>query len=138
MVAMVMYQKSCLYLPFYRQEKDWFQKGVPLPRETAAHWYNYCSLEYFAPVYEALHQELLGREVIHADEVPCQVLHEEGRKATSRSYMWIYLSGTDGFRGSCFMITDLAEAVKIRLNSCLGSAGCCTVTVIPLMEGSRM
>ena len=99
MVAMVMYQKSCLYLPFYRQEKDWFQKGVPLPRETAAHWYNYCALEYFAPIYEALHQELLGREVIHADEVPCQVLHEEGKEATSKSYMWIYLSGSDGLPG---------------------------------------
>ena len=99
MVAMVMYQKSCLYLPFYRQEKDWFQKGVPLPRETAAHWYNYCALEYLTPVYEALHQELLQREVIHADEVPCQVLHEEGREATSRSYFWIYLSGTDGLPG---------------------------------------
>ena len=99
MVAMVMYQKSCLYLPFYRQEKDWFQKGVPLPRETAAHWYNYCALEYLAPVYEALHQELLQREVIHADEVPCQVLHEEGREAASKSYFWIYLSGTDGLPG---------------------------------------
>lgn len=87
------------YLPFYRQEKDWFQKGVPLPRETAAHWYNYCALEYFAPIYEALHQELLGREVIHADEVPCQVLHEEGKEATSKSYMWIYLSGSDGLPG---------------------------------------
>ena len=36
MVAMVMYQKSCLYLPFYRQEKDWSQKGVPLPRYSSA------------------------------------------------------------------------------------------------------
>ena len=95
MVAMVMYQKSFLHLPFYRQSKDWLQKGVPLPRETAAHWYNRCSLEYLSPLYEALHQELLCREVIHADEVPCQVLHEEGKEADSRSYMWIYLSGTD-------------------------------------------
>lgn len=96
MVAMVMYQKSFLHLPFYRQSKDWIQKGVPVPRETAAHWYNYCALEYLSPIYESLHQELLAREVIHADEVPCQVLHEHGREATSRSYMWIYLSGTDG------------------------------------------
>lgn len=96
MVAMVMYQKSFLHLPFYRQSKDWIQKGVPVPRETAAHWYNYCALEYLSPIYESLHQELLAREVIHADEVPCQVLHEQGREATSRSYMWIYLSGTDG------------------------------------------
>jgi len=39
MVAMVMYQKSFLHLPFYRQSKDWMEKGVPVPRETAAHWY---------------------------------------------------------------------------------------------------
>jgi transposase len=96
MVVMVMYRKSFLHLPFYRQSKDWLQKGVPVPRETAAHWYNHCALTYLLPIYENLHQELLLREVIHADEVPCQVLHEEGRDATSRSYMWIYLSGTDG------------------------------------------
>ena len=96
MVATVMYQKSFLHLPFYRQSKDWLEKGVPVPRETAAHWYNYCALNYLLPVYEALHQELLKREVLHADEVPCQVLHEEGKSATSKSYMWIYLSGTDG------------------------------------------
>ena len=96
MVAMIMYQKSFLHLPFYRQSKDWIQKGVPVPRETAAHWYNYCALEYLSPIYESLHQELLAREVIHADEVPCQVLHEQGRAAASRSYLWIYLSGTDG------------------------------------------
>ena len=96
MVAMVMYQKSFLHLPFYRQSKDWMEKGVPVPRETAARWYNYCSLEYLSPVYEVMHQELLAREILHADEVPCQVLHEEGKTATSKSYMWIYLSGTDG------------------------------------------
>ena len=50
MVAMVMYQKSFLHLPFYRQSKDWRQKGVPLPRETAAHWYNSCCLEYLSPI----------------------------------------------------------------------------------------
>lgn len=36
MVAMFMYQKSFLHLPFYRQSKDWMEKGVPVPRETAA------------------------------------------------------------------------------------------------------
>lgn len=96
MVAHVMYQKSGNHIPFYRQQADWKLKGVPLPRETAANWYNYCSLEYLLPVYDQLHQELLMRDIIHVDEVPCQVLHEEGKEATSKSYMWIYLSGTDG------------------------------------------
>ena len=77
MVAMVMYQKSFLHLPFYRQEKDWKEKGVPLSRETAANWYNTCTLEYLSPLYEKLHKELIHRSVIHADEVPCQVLHDE-------------------------------------------------------------
>jgi transposase len=96
MVTHVMYEKSGNHMPFYRQETDWKLKGVPLPRETAANWYNYCALEYLLPVYDYLHQEFLMRDIIHVDEVPCQVLHEKGKEATSRSYMWIYLSGTDG------------------------------------------
>ena len=99
MVATVMYEKSGLFLPFYRQEKDWEQKGVLLPRETLANWYNYCAIEYLVPVYDRLHELLVGREVLHADEIPCQVLREEGREATSKSYMWIYLTGTDGKPG---------------------------------------
>lgn len=43
-----------------------------------------------------MHELLLERSVIHADEVPCQVLHEEGKAAESTSYMWVYLSGNDG------------------------------------------
>jgi len=75
MVTHVMYEKSGNHMPFYRQEADWKLKGVPLPRETAANWYNYCSLEYLLPIYDYLHQELLLRDIIHVDEVPCQVLH---------------------------------------------------------------
>ena len=83
-------------LPFYRQSKDWKEKGLPLSMDTMANWFNYCAVEYFTPLVELMHIELITREVIHADEVPCQVLHEEGKDATSKSYMWICLSGTDG------------------------------------------
>lgn len=96
MVTEVMYQKVYMDLPFYRQEKYWKQLGVPLPRETAANWFNTCALEYLAPVYHALHVHMIGREILHADEVPCQVLHEEGKDATSKSYIWVYLTGNDG------------------------------------------
>ena len=54
-----------------------------------------CALEYLEPVYQLLHKRLLEREVIHANEVPCQVLHEEGKDASSKSYIWVYLTGTD-------------------------------------------
>ncbi|MDY5576157.1 MAG: IS66 family transposase [Lachnospiraceae bacterium] len=96
MVSAVMYEKSFKYMPYYRQEADWKQKGVPLPRETAANWYNTCALKYLLPIYDELHKTLIGRDIIHADETVCQVLHEKGKEATSVSYMWIYTSGTDG------------------------------------------
>ena len=51
------------------------------------------------PLYDRLHEYLLLREVIHADETVCQVLHEENKEASSNSYMWIYLSGNDGMAG---------------------------------------
>lgn len=53
------------------------RKRSPLSRETAANWYNTCTLEYLSQLYEKLHKELIHRSVIYADEVPCQVLHEE-------------------------------------------------------------
>ena len=97
MVAAVMYEKSGIHLPFYRQEQDWLQKGVPLPRETLANWYNKCALKYLAPIFDRLHTIFVTeRDVIHADEVPCQVLNEPGRAPEQKSYLWIYLTGTDG------------------------------------------
>ena len=97
MVATVMYEKSGIHLPFYRQEQDWLQKEVPLPRETLAGWYNKCALKYLLPVYDLLHVLLVTeRDLIHADEVPCQVLNEPGRAPEQKSYMWLYLTGTDG------------------------------------------
>lgn len=96
MVAFVMYQKFMNAVPFYRQEMDWLQMGAPLARETTAGWCIKCALVYFQPVYDLLHKYLLQREVLHADETVCQVLHEKGKAAVSKSYMWIYLSGNDG------------------------------------------
>lgn len=96
MVAFVMYQKFMNAVPFYRQEMDWLQMGAPLARETTAGWCIKCALAYFQPVYDLLHKYLCKREILHADETVCQVLHEKGKTAESRSYMWIYLSGNDG------------------------------------------
>lgn len=96
MAAFVMYQKFMNAVPFYRQEMDWLQMGAPLARETTSNWCIKGALAYFQPVYDLLHEYLLKREILHADETVCQVLHEEGKAAASNSYFWIYLSGNDG------------------------------------------
>ena len=98
-VAWIMYQKYAMYIPFYRLEQDWREKGIRLYRATMANWIIYCSQHYLKPVYERLHEYLVRRDILHADEVPCQVLKEPGRPAQSKSYMWIYLTGDDGEPG---------------------------------------
>ncbi|MCQ2508708.1 MAG: IS66 family transposase, partial [Dorea sp.] len=100
-VAYIMYQKYFLYVPLYRQELDWLQLGVRMSRQTMANWINQCAIRYFKPIYDLLHKELLTRDIAHADEVPCQVLHEDGKTAQSKSYEWVYMTGNDGLPGIC-------------------------------------
>jgi hypothetical protein len=42
-----------------------------------------------------LKKELLKRDVLHADETTLQVLHEPGKPAQSKSYMWLYRTSGD-------------------------------------------
>jgi transposase len=48
------------------------------------------------PIYDAMKVELLKQTIIHADETSVQVLAEEGKKAESQSFMWLYRSGRYG------------------------------------------
>jgi transposase len=95
-VAYVVFEKTFLGLPYYRQESGMAELGFKLPRETMANWFIYCTEHYFYPIYERMHECLIKREILHADETTCQVLREAGRSAESTSYMWIYLTGSDG------------------------------------------
>jgi len=95
-VANVMYQKYVNSMPLYRQEKDWEQLGLALSRATMANWIIRCSQDWLTPVVEILKQELLKRDIIHCDETTVQVLKEKGKAPQTKSYMWLYRSGTDG------------------------------------------
>ena len=95
-VAWTMYQKYANGLPLYRQEKDWKQYGAQISRTTLANWIIYCSQNYFQPMYDYFHRELLKRNFAMADETRGQVLKEEGRRAQTQSFMWLFRSGEDG------------------------------------------
>ena len=73
-VAWVMYQKYANSMPLYRQEQDWKQMGVLLSRATLANWIIYCVGNYFIPLYDYFHRELLKRHLLMADEL-CRALH---------------------------------------------------------------
>ena len=47
-------------------------------------------------MYDYFHRELLKRNFAMADETRVQVLKEEGRRAQTQSFMWLFRSGEDG------------------------------------------
>ena len=47
-------------------------------------------------LYDLLHEALLQQRFLHADETSLQVLHEPGRAAETKSYIWLYRSGQAG------------------------------------------
>lgn len=95
-IAEVMYQKYVQAVPLYRQKAQWKDAGIAFGRTTMANWIIRCSQYGLSPVYDRMRKELLGREVLHADETPVQVLKGTGKTVASKSYMWVYRTGTDG------------------------------------------
>ncbi len=96
MVACIMGKKYVEGMPLYRQEQQFTLQGLALSRQTMANWVIRGADEWLTPVYERLHEKLLEQPHLHADETTVQVLHEPGRPAESKSYMWLYRSGRYG------------------------------------------
>lgn len=92
LVAQVMYQKFVMGMPFNRQEKDWYRKGLVLTRADMAYWIIRCSEEWLSPIYHKIHEKLLSCEVLHMDETRIQCNKEKGKKASSNSFMWVMRS----------------------------------------------
>lgn len=96
MMSWTYYQKFALAMPLYRQEQDWKRQGVSISRTTLANWIIRTSDRYLRPLYDHLHEELLKRKFLMADETRVQVLKEKNRSAESDSFMWLFRSGEDG------------------------------------------
>ena len=95
-IAHIMAQKFVMYVPLYRQEQEWGRQRLELSRQTMSNWVLRAAEDWLGPVYDVLHRRLVLREVLHADETTLQVLREPGKKAQSKSYMWLYRTGGDG------------------------------------------
>ena len=94
-VAHVICQKFVMGAPLYRQEQDWERNGILLSRQTMSNWLIRCSEDWLEPIYERMKAKIPAHEVLHADETTLQVLHEPGKTAQSKSYMWLYRTSGD-------------------------------------------
>ncbi len=95
-LAHIMTQKYVEGLPLYRQEKQFQRMGVPLSRQTFANWMIMGAERWLSALYHRMHELLLERDILHADETTLQVLREPERSATSMSYLWLYRTGIEG------------------------------------------
>ena len=92
-MAFVMTGKYIDGLPLYRQEQSLSRLGIDISRQTMANWMIQGAERWLFPLYERMHELILKQEILHADETTLQVLHEPGRAATSKSYLWLYRTG---------------------------------------------
>lgn len=68
--------------------------GAALKRDTMANWVIRCANDWLKPLYDRMHKQLLKYGIIMSDETTWQVNREPGKKASSKSYIWIHRSGS--------------------------------------------
>ena len=84
--------KYAEHLPLYRQEQILKRHGLDITRATLAQWMLDLG-ELITSLVNLLQDHLLEGPLIQMDETPVQVLREDGKPATSRSYMWVRRGG---------------------------------------------
>lgn len=88
LVSEVAYLKFVLGTPFYRQMDYWSNQGLKLSDKSMGNWIITCAQK-LKPVYNLLHDKLIANKFLQGDETPYQVLQEPGKKAESKSYIWL-------------------------------------------------
>ena len=97
LMAYIINQKYTNAMPLYRQEQEFKRYDIQLTRQDLSNW-TLKGAALLKPLFEELKQELLTNELLHADETTVEILNEPGRKATTKSYEWLYRTTKDAER----------------------------------------
>ena len=92
LIAQVITDKTANALPLYRQSEDYKRIGLALSRQTLSNWMIKSS-QLLDIIYQHMKKTLLSKDILHADETSVQVLKENGKMASTKSYMWTYVTG---------------------------------------------
>jgi len=93
LLASVLTGKFCDALPFYRQEKMFRRFGLEISRQDMANW-TIAVTHKLEVLIDLMKRELLAAPYLHCDETYFQVMDEEGRANTTKSYMWVMTGGS--------------------------------------------
>ena len=94
LVASILNDKYAKSLPLYRIEESFKNIGANISRQTMSNWVMKTSDIYLKPLYELMKEDLIKKDIIHADETTVQVLNHQDGSTNIKSYMWLYRSGS--------------------------------------------
>jgi len=92
LLASMLVAKFCDHLPLYRQEKIWNRHDIDIPRQTLSNWVLKCA-DLLSKIVDAMKIKIVASDYARADETTVQVLKEENRDPSTKSYMWIFMTG---------------------------------------------
>jgi transposase len=92
LLAQIITSKYVDALPLYRQAKIFQRMGVDLSRATIASWVIKMG-DFVAPLLAIVLDAIRSGDYAQMDETPFQVLKEEGKLATTNSYLWALRGG---------------------------------------------
>jgi len=101
LLAYISTSKYADALPLYRMCIILSRLRIKLTRSTLAYWMIRCG-ELVQPLIDLLTERILEHPWVHMDETPVQVLKEPGKRAQSKSYMWVLGAGAPGYRSVIF------------------------------------
>jgi transposase len=102
-------------LPLYRQEGILARYKIALSRTTMANWMIKLG-DLVVPLINLMHETQLSYDVLQMDETSVQVLKEDGRSATAKSFMWVRRGGPPGQRIILFdYAPSRAGAIPMRI-----------------------
>ena len=121
LLAFIIAAKFADGTPFYRLEKQFRRMGVEVGRGSMAAW-TIKVAQACARLMALLHREILAGPVVGVDETTIQVLKEPGRKATTKSYLWLFRGGLPGREALFYLYsqTRAGTAAKQFLNGYRG------------------
>lgn len=92
LLAAVIDSKFNRHMPLYRQEDMFKRAGLTVTRATLSHWVIQ-SAALLTPLVKLMEDIIQTHDVAYADETTLQVLKEKNKKATTKSFMWLFIGG---------------------------------------------
>jgi len=92
LLSCIMIQKYEDHLPFYRQEKQFRRIMVTISRQDMSNWQQQ-AYNKVKPLLTLVKETIKTGPIIQMDETTVQVMGEEGRENTQKSYMWLARGG---------------------------------------------